>query len=94
MQKLLKITPSRIVGRERAGDRAQCVVRQAQLLGQQVQRAQARRLSCRQGQVLARAGQGLHMARPGDEDPSGMASPASYLSRRWRRASSPARNSS
>ena len=83
MQKRPKISPSRSSALKRAGDLAERVVRQAQLLGQQVERGVGARASAAaQLQVLARALQRLHVARAGDEHAFGRGVPAGALEQR------------
>jgi recombination protein RecA len=70
-----------VVGAELAGDLAQRVLRQPQLLGQQVQRLRLLRARCCGGQrqVLADAAQRLHMALARDEHALGRRLPAGEL---------------
>ena len=83
MQKRLKISPSRSSAVNCAGDLAERIVRQAQLLGQQLERRGALVAERQRAlQVLARALQRLHVARAGDEHAFGRRMPAGALQQR------------
>ena len=72
-----------VVRGEGAGDLAQALVRQPQLLGQQLERGVALRdVAACQRQVLSRPPQGVHMARAGDEAAFGCRLPARELEQR------------
>ena len=78
MQKRLKISPSRSSAREGAGDLAERVVRQAQLLGEQVERRRRRRSACASAASRCSRGalQRIDVAGAGDEHALGRGLPA------------------